>query len=514
MSEPLPPAEPEPAPSLIGGRYQLAAEHADGTLELLDTQPWRRCWSCGSAENLQGETFCTECGAKLEPRPYRALRSQADEAVGAALLDQLAEPETRALLPDLLDEFVEDGVRYSVLAPNPAPAPPLPLETLPALKVGRELARLVAALHAQGIALGPLSVAEIALDATGRPRLREAAGLNSGADAQAQAADLRHLAALLEELTATPRVTRRLEDDTLSVEQAEALPALLRALRTGQFADAASLAAQLDALVMELSPIDALPSEVGAATHKGMVRDHNEDSLLHCQLCLNNNTRERVWGLYIVADGMGGHAGGEVASDLAIRGAAETILAEYLAPVLGSSPPEDEAALQEVLRKAVGRANEYVRGEAQARGNDMGTTITMALVVRDRAYVANVGDSRTYLLRDGALRRISKDHSLVMRLVDLGQIRDEDVYSHPQRNAVLRSLGDKSEVEIDVFVERLRPGDTLLLCSDGQWEMTRDEQMARIVADAPSAQEAAEALVAAANAAGGEDNIASIVVRF
>jgi protein phosphatase len=175
---------------------------------------------------------------------------------------------------------------------------------------------------------------------------------------------------------------------------------------------------------------------------------------------------------------------------------------------------DDEARLRDVVKRAVLQANEYVLREARSRGNDMGTTITMALVAGDRAVVGNVGDSRTYLLRDGALRRVSKDHSLVQRLVDLEQIAPEDVYTHPQRNAVLRSLGDKAEIEVDVFVERLRPGDALLLTSDGQWEMTRDPHMVEIIAANPDPQAACEALITAANANGGEDNITVILVKF
>jgi PPM family protein phosphatase len=514
MSEPTSPVDLTPTPELIGDRYQIVATHEDGTLDLRDTQPWRRCWSCGSTGNEQGEAFCTDCGARLEPRTYRAHRTPPDAPAGAALIGQLADPALRSLLPEVWDELEHEGQRYTILAPTTQEPPTLPLDPLPALKVGRDMASLMAALHEQGLGLGPVAAADLTLDATGRPRLRDASGLHTKKGAQAPTADLRQLAALLEELTATPRVTRRLEDDELANAQAQALPNLLSALRTGQIADATTLATQLDALVADLSPAEFLRAQIGAATDKGMVRDHNEDSLLFFELGLNSDARERAWGLYVVADGMGGHAAGEVASNLAIRGAAETVLAEYMAPTLGSSPPEDEGALQELMRRAALRANEYVLGEARARGNDMGTTLTMALVVGDRAYIANVGDSRTYLMRGDELRRVSKDHSLVMRLVDLGQIGDDEIYSHPQRNAVLRSLGDKPEVEVDVFVERLRPGDTLLLCSDGQWEMTRDDAMAQILTAAADPQEAAETLVAEANRNGGEDNIAAIVVRF
>jgi protein phosphatase len=218
--------------------------------------------------------------------------------------------------------------------------------------------------------------------------------------------------------------------------------------------------------------------------------------------------------VFLGPQGWGAHAAGEVASGLAIRGATEVVLSAYLTPTLDANTPYDEDELKEIVRKAILQGNQYVLNEARARGNDMGTTITMALVAGDRAVIGNVGDSRTYMYRDGKLRRISKDHSLVMRLVELGQISDEDIYTHPQRNAVLRSIGDKPEVEIDLFTERLRPGDALLLCSDGQWEMTHDPQMSEIIAANADPQAACAALIAAGNAAGGDDNITSVLVMF
>jgi len=174
----------------------------------------------------------------------------------------------------------------------------------------------------------------------------------------------------------------------------------------------------------------------------------------------------------------------------------------------------NEEDARDIVRRAVLTANERVVAESAAQGNDMGATFTMALVVGDRAVVGNVGDSRTYLLREGKLSRISKDHSLVQRLVDLGQISDEEIYTHPQRNAVLRSLGDKAELEVDLFSTRLRSGDTLFLCSDGQWEMTRDAEMERILAKEGDPAEHCKQLIAAANQAGGEDNITVVLVRF
>jgi protein phosphatase len=211
---------------------------------------------------------------------------------------------------------------------------------------------------------------------------------------------------------------------------------------------------------------------------------------------------------------MGGHAAGEIASGLAISGASEIVMSEYLSTSMSPDGIYDEEWAQDVVRRAVHHANETIRQRGIDTNNDMGTTITMALVVGDRATIANIGDSRTYLYREGKLRRISKDHSLVMRLVDLGQINESDIYTHPQRNAVLRSLGDRLNIEVDIFTQRLLSGDVLLLCSDGQWEMTRDHAIEEILESFTNPEYACKELIRAANDAGGEDNVTSVLVRF
>jgi serine/threonine protein phosphatase PrpC len=168
----------------------------------------------------------------------------------------------------------------------------------------------------------------------------------------------------------------------------------------------------------------------------------------------------------------------------------------------------------EVLEQAILKANTALFEARQAVGSDRGTTITAALVIGDSATVANVGDSRTYLLRGGRLQPITKDHSLVASLVAAGMVAPEEVRSHPQRNQIYRTLGDKPIVEVDIYPQTLIAGDVLLLCSDGLWEMVPDETTQAILLKAPSPQAACDELIRAANAAGGEDNVSVIVVRL
>lgn len=504
-------------PSLFAGRYALPADATLGPVIAVDTEPWRRCWACGSGANEPDEAFCIDCGAALEHRRYHATLAPSAAPTGAALVATIDDQAARALLPELWDQ-VQDGERTLTLLGESGHTPvAVPLDETAALAVGLGLARLLAFLHANGMALGAVAPGDLEPLPGGGARLRDVPQLRRVVDDMAAAirADLLALAELLEQLTATPRTTQRLSEDEAAVAAQEvALATVLREVRTGTYADAASLAATLDTLLAERTRPVPLRQVVGAHTDTGIVREHNEDSLLTLQLSLVNNNQPQTWGVYIVSDGMGGHAAGEVASGLAVRGAADLILSEYLARAVQPDASFSEEEARTLVERAVRRANEAIIAEGRAQDNDMGATFTMALVVGDRAVVGNVGDSRTYLYRDGKLHRISKDHSLVQRLVDLGQISDEDVYSHPQRNAVLRSLGDRAAVEVDVFSERLRAGDALLLCSDGQWEMTRDAEMERFLARDEHPQAICEALVAAANQAGGEDNIAVVLVRF
>lgn len=225
---------------------------------------------------------------------------------------------------------------------------------------------------------------------------------------------------------------------------------------------------------------------VGAATDIGQVREGNEDSYLVLD------------PLFAVADGMGGHRGGEVASDLAVQ----TIRRLF---------EQHEGSLIEQVE----RANRAVfeRSQSDRAVSGMGTTLT-AVVVDDRggARLAHVGDSRAYLLRDGELDLLTRDHTLVQRMVDEGELTAEEAEDHPHRHILTRVLGGEGSVSVDEGVLELRQGDRLLLCTDGLTGMVRDDEIRSLLQQTSDPQEAAERLVHAANGAGGVDNITAVVL--
>jgi protein phosphatase len=230
---------------------------------------------------------------------------------------------------------------------------------------------------------------------------------------------------------------------------------------------------------------------VGATTDVGRVRERNEDGFIN---------REP---LFAVADGMGGHRGGGVASQVAL---------EVLSRMEGDSMAGDGAA--EGLADMLIQANDAVleRASEEPRLTGMGTTLTAVLVQPGKIHVAHVGDSRAYLLRDGSLRQLTEDHSLVQRMVNEGKLTPEEAEVHPHRSVLTRALGVEAGLEVDSETVEVRPGDRILLCSDGLTTMIPEEAIQRIVAEQDDPQRAAEALVAAANAAGGADNITALLL--
>lgn len=217
----------------------------------------------------------------------------------------------------------------------------------------------------------------------------------------------------------------------------------------------------------------------------------------------------QAFALLLVADGMGGQEHGQEASRLA----AQSLVVSVSDP-LRSQQLQPEALLP-LLVSGVEQANQLVYQHNQAQKTSMGTTMTAVLVIGATAYVAHVGDSRLYHSHPPqGLAQITQDHSLVAALVTARVIQPEDIYTHPQRNQIYRDLGENATVEVDTHTLSLAAGDTLLLCSDGLWEMVRDPQIATILlTPQPDPSATAQALVQAALAGGGADNVSVIVAR-
>lgn len=246
---------------------------------------------------------------------------------------------------------------------------------------------------------------------------------------------------------------------------------------------------------------------IGWATDVGRQRSLNEDCLLVAEICQEGHHPIPPMGLLVLADGMGGHLSGEIASALAVRAVAGHILRVYWTVLSTWEHSADEPSLQELLIKAVQEAHEVVNERVPGGG----TTLLCALLLGDTAYIANVGDSRAYLISPDGWRRITRDHSIVDIMVELGQMTPDEAAHHPQRNVLYRAVGQKGPLEVDTFTCHIPKGGVLLLCSDGLWDMVGEEEIAAIVKTAASLQAACDTLVEKANQAGGKDNISVIL---
>jgi protein phosphatase len=255
-------------------------------------------------------------------------------------------------------------------------------------------------------------------------------------------------------------------------------------------------------------------------TDVGRTREHNEDSFVVADLSTGNATLQpevRVHNagprgsLFMVADGMGGAAAGEIASAMAT----EEVLAQMQrlwVEGVDRSPSAFARALKQAAKAANTRINSYAAQHPEHRG--MGTTATISGLLQDTLYLAQIGDSRAYLVREGVGIQITKDQSLMQKLVEAGELTEEEAEHSERRNIILQALGPEASIKVDLTHQPLRRGDTLVLCSDGLSTQINRDRIAEIVAGETDLTQACKKLIDAANAAGGPDNITVIVARF
>lgn len=257
---------------------------------------------------------------------------------------------------------------------------------------------------------------------------------------------------------------------------------------------------------------DYLPQYTpGCAQSIGLQRSHNEDSMFTFTSNLANNGNFLAFGVYIVADGMGGHKHGEFASSLAVKTLAQHIVNQVFDPYLNHQPQSPEESIQEILQSGVQKAHQAITKLAAGGG----TTLTVALVIDQQMTVTHIGDSRCYIITpDGVMHLVTRDHSLVMRMIELGQLTSEEAAVHPQRNVLYRALGQNEPLTADIQTHQLPAGGLILVCSDGLWGVVPESKIIDIISDAVNPQQACERLVSAANQAGGPDNITAILVKI
>jgi len=246
---------------------------------------------------------------------------------------------------------------------------------------------------------------------------------------------------------------------------------------------------------------------IGYMSDVGRKRERNEDSLHITHSCLRHDLGLESFGLFIVADGMGGHQKGEIASSLAVKVAAASILQDIYLPYLSDDKNANNCPINEALQLAIERANTAVIHSVP----DGGTTIVVALVMGNNAYIAHVGDSRAYIFKQHVLKQITEDHSLAQKLEQMGQSAAE---ARQAQSVLYRAVGQGEAIEVDTHIQHLPAGASLLLCSDGLWDLVDDAAITAVLTASPSPQIACEQLVAAANENGGRDNITAVVVSM
>lgn len=248
----------------------------------------------------------------------------------------------------------------------------------------------------------------------------------------------------------------------------------------------------------------------GKASDVGMMRDNNQDSCLAMQLLSTTADDRPDFGFFIVADGMGGHHDGEKASAICVETVTAEMLEKIYIPMLRNIDDGDRPTIVEALVAASEKANLDVIKNVP----DGGTTLTAVAVVGNLAYVTHVGDSRAYLIHNKEMEQLTRDHSLVQRLIELNQLTPEEAETHPQKNVLYRAIGQSENLEVERLIRPLPPGAQMMICSDGLWGLISYDKMKQVILDSPTPQDACDKLVALANANGGTDNITVIILKI
>jgi serine/threonine protein phosphatase PrpC len=248
----------------------------------------------------------------------------------------------------------------------------------------------------------------------------------------------------------------------------------------------------------------------GINSDVGRQRSNNQDAAFTFFSSHVSSEERADFGIFAVADGMGGHLEGEKASAIATRIVSQYLMKKLYIDVIMASKETEKPIISEVVSEAIQKAND----EVSTLIPEGGTTLTTVVIIGDIAYIGHVGDSRAYLVNSDNIEQITRDHSLVQRLIELDQLTPEEAQHHSQKNVLYRAIGQSENLEVDAITRRLPPGTRLLICSDGLWGLVNDIQLHEIIRSARSPQEAVDKMIAAANERGGPDNITAILIQI
>jgi len=457
-------------------------------------RPRRFCWECGNDETPRNRAACVNCGASLAPRRFLvSVRWDREGFEPYARFFEKHFDHPGIIAP--VDMFFQDGVLCSV---TPWSGESLmidegsPLLIKRVLDMAQRAAGMLAFLHVQGISLGSLTRANF-LVRNSREFLLFDPDVASVYDAPVpeinRKVEIAQLGGILRRYT--PVHATRLMNFFVSTEE-------------GAFTNPLAFGRALEDIIDQGEDrLSQKRNHVGAMTDVGLCRVLNEDNWGWTRLS------DHVF-LYAVADGMGGHECGEVASQMAVE-----TLCRVAHERVGATPQLTAEALENILDEAFQTANNTIKEHSEQMGNDMGTTLVTAMVLENRsALVANVGDSRGYLMRRGTLHQITRDHSLVARMVEQHRITPEEARNHPHSNILLRTVGTERNVEIDIFRVELEGGDRILLCSDGLWGEVEDDEIEALLNRYEDPRVLCRELIRAAHQGGGRDNVTVVIVQI
>ncbi len=485
-----------------------------------DIVPVRQCTNCGNFEKSSSARSCVICGTDLNTAHTVTLRYIAEERLHNQNMDielqfvEMIDQHPGLYLPHAIftEKPYSQERHYRVtpeLLPLKASALKESQELTTVLRWGIMLAEALDILHSAFVTPNRITLDDIVIDNNriAWTSIDQAQTISQAERVSARKtfqSDVHNLSGILWYLATGQTKIKHVTDIPDAVYKIFA-----QASKGGL--DAKSLADALRQQLEELLRPESISLVIGQRTDVGHVRSLNEDSLLTLDYTAVYRSLSVPIGVYVVADGMGGHAAGDVASRLTCQVLSKRIANDLIVPATNGELSINGA---EWLTDIINEANQAVFDERFKTHSDMGNTLVAALLIGNSATIANVGDSRCYHLAPDGITQITTDHSLVERLVKTGQITREEAAVHPQKSVIYRVIGDNSGVDVDIFRKNLNLNEALLLCSDGLNGMVQDSQIYELWKSSQSPQQTCERLVEAANQAGGEDNITVIIVQI